>query len=128
MLLPSVPTSQISHVHSIVWLIGDGLDDTDQNKALKGTHLIPFSQFPLKKVRKDCIYYATPAMKIPAALENVHSCENWLPRRVMSASRITGIIHALEGWNTHECGDLMLDVDTTWSCALNYGFIPLTHV
>lgn len=117
-----------SNYNPQVWLIGDGLDDADQNKALKGTHLIPFSQFPLKKVRKDCTYYITPAMKIPAALENIHSCENWLPRRVMSASRITGIIHALEGWNTHECGDSMLDVEKIWSSALSHGFIPLTHI
>ena len=39
-----------------------------------------------------------------------YSWQNWLPRRVMSAWRIAGIVHALEGWNAHECGETMLDI------------------
>lgn len=58
-----------------MWLIGDGLDNSEQRNALKGTHFIPISQFPPKKLRKDCVYYITPAMKVPEALENMHSCE-----------------------------------------------------
>lgn len=57
------------------WLIGDGLTEEEQYKAKKGTVFIPFSQFPPKKVRKDCSYHLTPAMATPAALENVDSCE-----------------------------------------------------
>ncbi|KAH7653946.1 aldehyde decarbonylase protein [Dioscorea alata] len=110
-----------------VWLIGEGMDHEEQMMALKGTIFIPFSQFPLKKVRKDCTYYSTPAMRIPDELENIHSCENWLPRRVMSAWRIAGIIHALEGWNEHECGDTMLDIEKVWSAAILHGFLPLTQ-
>ncbi|PKA52112.1 Protein ECERIFERUM 1 [Apostasia shenzhenica] len=110
---------------SKVWLMGDGVDDKEQQKAAKGTWVIPFSQFPPKKVRKDCLYYTTPAMKIPSEFENVHSCENWLPRRVMSAWRIAGIVHALEGWSSHECGDTVPHVDKIWSAALKHGFLPL---
>lgn len=58
-----------------VWIVGDGLDDAEQMKASKGTIFLPFSQFPPKKVRKDCTYYTTPAMKVPNMLENMHSCE-----------------------------------------------------
>ncbi|XP_020700717.1 very-long-chain aldehyde decarbonylase GL1-5 [Dendrobium catenatum] len=110
-----------------VWLVGDGLDDAEQWKAEKGTTFIPFSHFPPKKVRKDCLYYSTAAMKIPNELQNIHACENWLPRKVMSAWRIAGIIHALEGWDEHECGDTILQVDKIWMAALRHGFLPLLN-
>ncbi|GER34931.1 fatty acid hydroxylase superfamily [Striga asiatica] len=108
------------------WLVGDGLRETDQLKASKGTTFIPFSQFPPKKARKDCLYSWTPAMQVPKHLENVDSCENWLPRRVMSARRIAGIVHAAEEWNVHECGDMMFDIQKVWQAALDQGFRPLT--
>ncbi|KAL6652403.1 hypothetical protein ACP70R_011328 [Stipagrostis hirtigluma subsp. patula] len=108
-----------------IW-IGDSIDDKQQQKAPKGTTFIPTSQFPFKKIRKDCTYLSTPAMKIPETMQNVHTCENWLPRRVMSAWRIAGILHALEGWDMHECGDDMMDIEKTWSAAIKHGFVPLT--
>ena len=37
--------------------------------------------------------------------------QNWLPRRVMSAWRVAGILHALEGWNVNECGNEMFSVE-----------------
>ncbi|XP_004302222.1 PREDICTED: protein ECERIFERUM 1-like [Fragaria vesca subsp. vesca] len=94
-----------------IWLVGDGSSKKEQLSAPKGTIFVPFSQFPPKKLRRDCFYHYTPAMKIPKSLENVYSCENWLPRRVMSAWRIAGIVHALEGWNEHECGYTMSNID-----------------
>ncbi|MED6179452.1 hypothetical protein PIB30_001216 [Stylosanthes scabra] len=99
-----------------VWLVGEGLTEEEQMKAEKGTLFIPYSQFPAKKYRKDCSYHCTPAMLAPNSLENLHSCEDWLPRRVMSAWRIAGIVHSLEGWNEHECGYSMHNVDKgcTW--------------
>ncbi|XP_077252792.1 very-long-chain aldehyde decarbonylase GL1-5-like isoform X1 [Tasmannia lanceolata] len=117
-----------SSYNTEIWLVGDGLTEEEQRRAPKGTRFIPFSQFPPKKVRKDCLYYTTPALKIPKALENIHSCENWLPRRVMSAWRVGGIIHALEGWDAHECGDKMLDIEEVWNAALQHGFLPVAHV
>lgn len=135
-----------------VWIVG-GVTDEEQRRAPKGALFVPLSQFPLKKIRKDCTYYATPAMKIPETLRNVHSCEvtpyprlthysilhvrekssreftffdryeqNWLPRRVMSAWRVAGIVHALEGWDTHECGDTVTDIEKIWSAAIRHGF------
>ncbi|URD80655.1 WAX2 C-terminal domain [Musa troglodytarum] len=111
----------LSNIHNTqVWLVGDGLEDVEQRTAPKGTLFIPYSSFPPKKVRKDCTYCTTPAMKIPDTVENMHSCENWLPRRVMSASRVAGIVHALEGWDSHECGDKIQDIDKMWSAALRH--------
>ena len=44
----------------------------------------------------------------------------------MSAWRIAGIVHALEGWNEHECGYTMFNVDKVWEATLRHGFLPLT--
>ncbi|PIA36292.1 hypothetical protein AQUCO_03400292v1 [Aquilegia coerulea] len=107
-----------------VWLVDNELNEREQRRAPTGTMFIPFSMFPVKETRKDCVYHSTPSMKIPPKLENVHSCENWLPRRVMSAWRVAGILHALEGWEWHECGNAVLDINKVWSSALNHGFQP----
>ncbi|XP_044491444.1 very-long-chain aldehyde decarbonylase CER1-like [Mangifera indica] len=109
-----------------IWLAGEGLGEEEQLKATKGSLFIPFSQFPLKKLRKDCFYHLTPAMFTPMTLENVDSCENWLPRRVMSAWRIGGIIHGLEGWEEEECGYKISNIDKVWEASLRHGFQPLT--
>ncbi|XP_047956764.1 very-long-chain aldehyde decarbonylase CER1-like [Salvia hispanica] len=111
---------------SKIWLVGDGLTETDQQKASKGTMFIPFSQFPPKKTRKDCLYNTTPAMLAPKHIENLDSCENWLPRRVMSAWRVAGIVHAAEEWNVHECGNVMFNIEKIWKASLEHGFRPLT--
>ncbi|XP_015167432.1 protein ECERIFERUM 1-like [Solanum tuberosum] len=128
-LTPQAATNMVlsnSYNVSKTWLVGDGLSDDEQLKAPKGTLFIPFSQFPLRKVRKDCFYFNTPAMIAPKHLENVDSCENWLPRRVMSAWRVAGIVHALEGWNEHDCGEMMIDVEKVWKASLSHGFCSLT--
>ncbi|XP_023521346.1 protein ECERIFERUM 1-like [Cucurbita pepo subsp. pepo] len=108
-----------------IWLVGDGVADEEQLKAPKGTTFIPFSHFPPKIIRKDCCYHFTPALKAPPSIENVHSCENWLPRRVMSAWRVAGMVHAMEGWTEHECGNAMFDVEQVWTASLRHGFQPL---
>ena len=46
----------------------------------------------------------------------------------MSAERVAGIVHALEGWDAHECGDTILDVEKVWNAALQHGFLPLKHM
>ncbi|KAL5990365.1 hypothetical protein ACLOJK_011265 [Asimina triloba] len=106
------------------WLVGDGVTEEEQRKAPKATRFIPFSQFPPKRVRKDCIYYSTPAFAVPKALEDMHACENWLPRRVMSAWRVAGMVHGLEGWDVNECGDKIFDAEKVWTATLHHGFIP----
>ncbi|GAB4862021.1 hypothetical protein Ancab_037275 [Ancistrocladus abbreviatus] len=98
-------------------------------------------QFSPKKICEDCFYLNPPSMVAPKSFENLHSCEvsslkhsaplfcidvNWLPRRVMSAWRIAGILHALEGWNVNECGDRIFGVDKICQAALEHGFLPLS--
>ncbi|WZZ40019.1 hypothetical protein YC2023_036278 [Brassica napus] len=55
---------------------------------------------------------------------------NWLGRRVMSAWRVGGIVHALEGWEEHECGleVPMVNPPRVWEAALRNGFKPLRWV
>ena len=55
--------------------MGDGLEEFEQLNAPKGTIFIPFSQFPPKRLRRDCYYHITPSMKVPSCFENVDSCE-----------------------------------------------------
>jgi len=43
----------------------------------------------------------------------------------MSAWRIAGIVHSLEGWNEHECGHTMNNIDKVWHSTLQHGFKPL---
>ena len=51
--------------------------------------------------------------------------QNWLPRRAMSAWRVAGILHALEGWNVHECGHTIFDIEKIGEASLQHGFRPL---
>ncbi|KAM7250778.1 hypothetical protein ACFE04_022661 [Oxalis oulophora] len=115
-----------SYYASKIWLVGDGLKKEEQARASKKTLFIPYSQFYPQQLRKDSSYYTTPAMIIPKSLENMHSCENWLPRGVMSAWRIAGIVHALENWNTNECGDFVCNIDYVWKATLHHGFNPIS--
>lgn len=66
---------KIEHLSMQIWLVGDQCDEVEQKKAPKGSLFIPFSQFPPKKLRKDCFYGSTPAMITPPDLVNVDSCE-----------------------------------------------------
>ncbi|KAI3831804.1 hypothetical protein MKX03_014559 [Papaver bracteatum] len=122
-----------NHAHIQVWLVGDGFSDEDQKNAPAGTFFVPFSQIPpwignFKNMRKDCVYFNTAAMEVPCTIENIHSCEDWLPRRVMSASRVSGIIHALEKWDSHECDSdssiKLEDVKKVWIASFKHGFRP----
>ncbi|KAL4190491.1 hypothetical protein AMTRI_Chr07g75910 [Amborella trichopoda] len=131
MRIPSKYQSGISlsnNYDTKVWLVGEDLRAEEQSRANRGTLFIPFTQFPPRAVREDCIYHTTPALVIPRTLEDVHSCEDWLPRRVMSAWRVAGIVHALEGWDSHECGNMTLDVEKVWSTTLSHGFKPINNV
>jgi aldehyde decarbonylase len=43
----------------------------------------------------------------------------------MSAWRVAGIVHALEGWDEHECSSTMADIDKVWQASIQHGFKPL---
>ncbi|KAL9228797.1 hypothetical protein vseg_004337 [Gypsophila vaccaria] len=109
-----------------VWLVGENLNEMEQSMASKGTIFIPFTQFPPKKTRKDCSYLTTPALLAPKSFGNLHVCENWLPRKAVSAWRVAGVVHALEGWNVNECGDFIFDINKVWEASLQHGFRPLS--
>ncbi|EOA39895.1 hypothetical protein CARUB_v10008574mg [Capsella rubella] len=110
-----------------VWLVGDGIEKEEQMKAKEGTLFVPFSHFPPNKLRKDCFYHSTPAMRVPKSAQNIDSCENWLERRVMSAWKVGGIVHALEGWEEHDCGNTynFFRLHAIWEAALRHDFEPL---
>ncbi|KAH6836349.1 Fatty acid hydroxylase superfamily [Perilla frutescens var. hirtella] len=95
-----------SYTQYKVWIIGDGVSEDEQLKAEKGTLFIPFSHFPPKRARHHAFYSHTPSMIAPPSLLNLHS------------------LHALEGWNVHECGDSIFDVNKIWEAALKHGFRP----
>ncbi|XP_019099871.1 PREDICTED: protein CER1-like 2 isoform X2 [Camelina sativa] len=116
-----------TNYNPMIWLVGDGVSTKEQKMAKEGTMFLPFSQFPPDKLRKDCVYHTTPAMIIPHSAQNIDSCENWLGRRVMSAWRVGGIVHSLEGWEEHECGldNSILNSPRVWEAALRNGFQPL---
>ncbi|ONK79556.1 uncharacterized protein A4U43_C01F7580 [Asparagus officinalis] len=129
-LKAKLPREVVDHVifsetyESRLWLVGDSVKDREQMRAVKDVHFIPFSQFPLRIMRRDCVYHSTPSLKTPQQYENLHTCENWLPRKAMSAWRVAGIVHALEGWDAHECGDIVMDINKVWRAALGHGFLP----
>ncbi|KAJ8498668.1 hypothetical protein OPV22_009220 [Ensete ventricosum] len=134
LLKQRLPSSLQNHLvlsgkyKSKTWLLGNGVSDQEQRKAREGIHFIPYSQFPPRVVREDCIYHCTPALLVPNAYQNLHACENWLPRRVMSAWRVAGIVHALEQWNKNECGETVSNIETMWRAALRHGFLPYDGV
>ncbi|ESQ36861.1 hypothetical protein EUTSA_v10007056mg [Eutrema salsugineum] len=111
----------------VVWLVGDEIGKEEQMKAKEGTLFIPFSHFPPDKLRKDCFYHSTPAMLVPKSAQNIDSCENWLGRRVMSAWKVGGIVHALEGLEEHDCGNTrnFFRLHAIWEAALRHDFTPL---
>lgn len=123
-------TSYKSCITCKTWIVGRWLSREDQMKAPKGTRFIPLLPFPIPNVRDDCTYETVPAMSVPKNLENLHACENGLPRRVLSAWRVGGIVHALEDWNHHECDDV-IDSDSVirvWEAAIKHGFFPFNSI
>lgn len=123
-------TSYQSHITCKTWIVGRWLSREDQMKAPEGTRFIPLLPFPIPNIRNDCTYETVPAMSVPKNLENLHACENGLPRRVLSAWRVGGIVHALEDWNHHECDDI-IDRDSVarvWEAAIKHGFHPFNSI
>ncbi|CAH2071601.1 unnamed protein product [Thlaspi arvense] len=130
--------SSSNYCSPLVWLVGDEIGREEQMKAQEGTLFIPFSQFPPDKLRKDCFYHSTPlrlclfpslpktSTHVRYNFEYIHRY-NWLGRRLMSAWRVGGIVHALEGWEEHECGNTpnFFRLNAVWEAALRHGFQPL---
>lgn len=45
----------------------------------------------------------------------------------MSAWRVAGIVHCMEGWDFHECGNVMFDIEKIWRASIEHGFRPLIN-
>ncbi|CAN4076211.1 unnamed protein product [Withania somnifera] len=76
-------------------------------------HIHSFHQGNLARIAST---FTHQRMITPKHFENVDSCENWLPRRVMSAWH----------WREHECGNMMFDIEKVWKTSLSHGFQPIT--
>lgn len=46
----------------------------------------------------------------------------------MSAWRVAGIVHALEGWDAQESGEIAMDVEKVQRAALDHGFLLFEDV
>lgn len=69
--------------------------------------------------------YECSNLSINLLLTLVVILQNWLPRRLMSAWHVAGILHAAEGWEEHECGYTITDINKAWQASLQHGFQPL---
>lgn len=78
---------------------------------------------PLKEARKDCTYGQLPGMKLPDAVEGVHSAMMDMERRCVYACYAGAIVHAMENWQHHEVGAIdPARIDETWDAAMRHGF------
>ncbi|TYK17470.1 protein ECERIFERUM 1-like isoform X1 [Cucumis melo var. makuwa] len=133
-----VERNQTNELNMQTWMIpkykfqGDELNKhgaiyVERNPKLK-VRVVDGNSLAVAVVLNNIPKFATQVLligKVPSSLQNLHSCENWLPRRVMSAWRVAGIVHAMEGWTEHECGDAIFDVEQVWLASLRHGFQPL---
>ncbi|KAE8661670.1 NAD-dependent malic enzyme 1 [Hibiscus syriacus] len=87
-----------------------------------GVYLEKHSNHKVKLVDGSSFAVAVVLNTIPKG-----TTQNWLPRRAMSTWRAAGIVHALEGWEEHECGYSMSNIDKAWKASLKHGFQPLCH-
>eukprot|EP00249_Psilotum_nudum_P028849 c38812_g1_i1 orf=404-2272(+) len=107
------------------WIIGEQIDGWHQRFAPKGTHFHLFTEFSISKSRTDCTYGSVPALRLPNSIQNLHACEETMPRYVVHACHAAAVLHALEGWTHHEVGDVDIErVDSTWEAALKHGMTP----
>ncbi|KAJ7533238.1 hypothetical protein O6H91_13G039100 [Diphasiastrum complanatum] len=112
--------------HCSVWVIGKALTPSEQKWAPSGTHFHQFVLAPILESRKDCIYEKLPAMQVPKDMKGLRSCEMTMPRGVLHACHVGGIVHTLERWEHHEVGAIDVDrIDQTWDAAVKHGFKPM---
>eukprot|EP00241_Pyramimonas_parkeae_P017406 CAMPEP_0114286796 /NCGR_PEP_ID=MMETSP0059-20121206/5942_1 /TAXON_ID=36894 /ORGANISM="Pyramimonas parkeae, Strain CCMP726" /LENGTH=621 /DNA_ID=CAMNT_0001407847 /DNA_START=149 /DNA_END=2014 /DNA_ORIENTATION=+ len=105
------------------WIVGKPLEPKDQTHAPKGTVFHQFVVPPLKEARKDCTYGQLPGMKLPDAVEGVHSAMMDMERRCVYACYAGAIVHAMENWQHHEVGAIdPARIDETWDAAMRHGF------
>jgi hypothetical protein len=78
---------------------------------------------PIQEVRADCVYPKLPGMRLPDAVQGVHTAMMDMERRCVYACYAGAIVHAMEGWDHHEVGAIDPSrIDQTWEAALRHGF------
>ncbi|KAL5229949.1 hypothetical protein ABZP36_028725 [Zizania latifolia] len=107
------------------WIVGKWLTPRQQTWAPAGTHFHQFVVPPVIGFRRDCTYGKLAAMRLPADVEGLGTCEYTLGRGVVHACHAGGLVHFLEGYGHHEVGAIDVDrIDVVWEAALRHGLRP----
>jgi len=105
------------------WVVGKPLSPKEQQHAPKGAMFHQFVVPPIQEVRADCVYPKLPGMRLPDAVQGVHTAMMDMERRCVYACYAGAIVHAMEGWDHHEVGAIDPSrIDQTWEAALRHGF------
>eukprot|EP00668_Euglena_longa_P004983 GGOE01005851.1.p1 GENE.GGOE01005851.1~~GGOE01005851.1.p1 ORF type:complete len:759 (-),score=188.25 GGOE01005851.1:447-2723(-) len=106
------------------WLVGKWISTKDQNHAPKGARLLYFCFPPPQFTRLDVTYLNIGCLQVdPNRVQGLGNCTADLDRMVFHACHVGTIVHALEGWQHHEVGEVDLDaVEVAWEASQRYGF------
>ncbi|KAG8372488.1 hypothetical protein BUALT_Bualt12G0071300 [Buddleja alternifolia] len=109
------------------WIVGKWITPREQNFAPSGAHFHQFVVPPILQFRRDCTYGDLAAMKLPADVQGIGSCEYTMDRGVVHACHAGGVVHSLEGWTHHEVGAIDVDrIDLVWEAAMKHGLKPVS--
>ncbi|KAL6661571.1 hypothetical protein ACP70R_000955 [Stipagrostis hirtigluma subsp. patula] len=119
-------TKYQSAQHCKTWIVGKWLSPREQLWAPAGTHFHQFVVPPILRFRRDCTYGSLAAMRLPADVQGLGTCEQYtLDRGVVHACHAGGLVHFLEGYEHHEVGAIDVDrIDVVWEAALRHGLRP----
>ncbi|KAK4784996.1 hypothetical protein SAY86_001685 [Trapa natans] len=109
------------------WIVGKWITPREQSWAPAGTHFHQFVVPPILTIRRDCTYGDLAAMRLPADVQGLGSCEYTMERGVVHACHAGGVVHSLEGWTHHEVGAIDVDrIELVWKAALKHGLKPVS--
>ncbi|XP_062192132.1 very-long-chain aldehyde decarbonylase GL1-1-like [Phragmites australis] len=118
-------TEYQSAQHCKTWIVGKWLSPLEQLRAPAGTHFHQFVVPPITRFRRDCTYGKLAAMRLPADVQGLGTCEYTMDRGVVHACHAGGVVHFLEGYENHEVGAIDVDrIDVVWEAALRHGLRP----
>ncbi|KAK3123542.1 hypothetical protein QOZ80_8AG0632500 [Eleusine coracana subsp. coracana] len=118
-------TKYQSAQHCKTWIVGKWLSPREQRVAPAGTHFHQFVVPPIIRFRRDCAYGKLAAMRLPADVQGLGTCEYTLDRGVVHACHAGGVVHFLEGYAHHEVGAIDVHrIDVVWEAALRHGLTP----
>eukprot|EP00270_Netrium_digitus_P010014 TRINITY_DN3078_c0_g1_i2.p1 TRINITY_DN3078_c0_g1~~TRINITY_DN3078_c0_g1_i2.p1 ORF type:complete len:640 (-),score=124.51 TRINITY_DN3078_c0_g1_i2:272-2047(-) len=113
--------------HCKRWIIGQPMTRKEQRLVQPGTHFHQFVFPVMHQTRGDCTYRKVPGMRLPSGVQGLRTCEMSMERGCVHACHAGGLVHALEGWQHHEVGEIDPDrIDIVWEAALRHGMKPTT--